>query len=59
VVSLATRPPAAEQTAGLIWRREMFANETASGERQRWYADYRVLSIVLLAITALVVIAYW
>lgn len=58
-VSLATPAPAAEKTAGLIWTRKVFAEETESLRGLPWYQNYRNLSLILLAATAIIVAIFW
>ncbi len=60
VVSLATAPPPpAEKTTGLIWTRRVFDEETTELKSVPWYQNYRILSIILLIITAIVVGMFW
>ena len=51
--SLATAPPAAEAIESLTWQGRVAEPKTA------WPLDYRVQSTVLLALTAIIVIAFW
>jgi SSS family solute:Na+ symporter len=57
-VSLATAPPDPEQLKGFIWSRSIFKAETAELQGMPWYKNYRILAIILMAITAVVVIPF-
>ncbi len=58
VVSLATAAPP-EETREFTWSRETFAAETAELARLPWWQNYRVLSLLLLLVTAVVVGLFW
>ncbi len=58
-VSLATPPPDSEVVRSYSWSRELFAAETAELAGIAWYRNYRVLSVLLLALTAVVVGIFW
>jgi SSS family solute:Na+ symporter len=58
-VSLATPAPQLDQVAPLTWSRQQFHIESEELRQVRWYANYRVLSVALLILTAAVVIANW
>lgn len=58
-VSLATAPPDAERIAPYVWSRQLLAEDSAALEGLPWYRNYRVLSVWLLALTAIVVVAWW
>lgn len=59
VVSLLTAPPAEEKVNNMIWTPAIFKAETKELENLPWYKNYRILSILLLLITAIIVIWYW
>jgi solute:Na+ symporter, SSS family len=59
VVSLATVPPPAEKTEVYIWTRRFYNADTATLRGTSWYLNYRVLSLLLLLLTALVVGMFW
>jgi solute:Na+ symporter, SSS family len=59
VVSLATVPPPAEKTEAYIWTRRFYNADTATLRGTSWYLNYRVLSLLLLLLTALVVGMFW
>ena len=56
--SLATPPPRAEQVRGCTWD-PAFWPPGAPGARPPWYADYRLLAALLLAVTATIVVWWW
>ena len=55
IVSLMTPAPSEEKTAGLIWESRMFKDETKELAGLPWYENFRILSVILLIITAIVV----
>ncbi|HMQ47690.1 MAG TPA: sodium:solute symporter [Saprospiraceae bacterium] len=57
-VSLATAPPPGEQVQQYTWQKAMFTAETAELKGLPWYKNYRVQSVILLIITALVLIMF-
>ncbi len=59
VVSLLTPPPAIEKVEHLTWNKRIFAEETEELKGLPWYQNYRILSIFLLLITAIVVGMFW
>jgi len=58
VVSLATKPPKIEDIDPYIWTPDDYRQETVSLKDVSWYANYRVLSVILLAATAWLVISF-
>jgi SSS family solute:Na+ symporter len=58
-VSLATPPPPADQIAEYTWSRSMLTEETEELKALPWYQNYRILSVILLILTALVVGFFW
>ena len=59
VVSLLTEPPKEEQIKAYIWTRAVYDAETQQLIGLPWYKNYRVLSLLLLVLTALVVGTFW
>lgn len=59
IVSLATAPPDAERVADYIWKPRLFREETIELSGLPWYQNYRILAIILLAITAVIVGYFW
>ncbi len=59
IVSLRTDPPSEEQVKPYLWTKEYYTEETALLKGVAWYKNYRVLSLLLCAITAWIVIAFW
>ena len=58
VVSLATAPPP-EATRQFTWSREMWVAEGTELAPLAWWQNYRVLSVLLLVVTAVVVGLFW
>ncbi len=58
VVSLLTPPPAPERVENTTWRPRIWRAETQELAAKPWYQNYRVLSVGLLALTAIMVI-WW
>ncbi|RMG71604.1 MAG: sodium transporter [Bacteroidetes bacterium] len=58
VVSLATAAPDPAQVDDYIWHRAMFRAETAELKALPWYKNYRILALILMAITALIVVPF-
>lgn len=59
VVSLITKAPAAEKVETLTWSTKFIKEETEELKNLPWYQNYRILSVILLVITALVVGFFW
>ena len=59
VVSLLTAKPPAEKIEAMTWKKEMFAAETEELKGLPWYQNYRILSVILLIITAIVIAMFW
>ncbi|NNG11287.1 MAG: sodium transporter, partial [Arenibacter sp.] len=55
LASLASSPPAPQKVEEYTYRKKLFAQETEELRGSAWYRNYRILAIILLAITALVV----
>jgi len=58
-VSLVTAPPSAAQVEQYTWRKSMLTEETEELRGMPWYQNYRILSVILLILTALVVGYFW
>ena len=58
-VSLATAPPSAAQVKQYTWRKSMLTEETEELRGMPWYQNYRILSVILLVLTAIVVGYFW
>lgn len=58
-VSLATAPPPAERTGDATWTPALWREEGRALAGKPWYANYRVQSAGLLALTAAVVAWWW
>lgn len=59
VVSLATEAPDAKKIEPYLWTRKLYDAETRELAGRPWYQNYRILSVLLLLVTAAVVGAYW
>ncbi|MCA6079176.1 sodium:solute symporter [Fulvivirga sedimenti] len=59
IISNAGAPPAAEKVDDLTWNRRIYTAETKELEGLPWYKNYRVLSVLLLILTAFIVIWFW
>ena len=59
VVSLATALPPAEKVAEYTYRKSLFKEETEELKTVPWYQNYRILSMILLVITAIIVGWFW
>jgi len=59
VVSLATKPQSEQQIREYTYKREMFKEESKDLAGLSWYKNYRILSVILLIVTALVVGFFW
>jgi SSS family solute:Na+ symporter len=58
VVSLVGETPDLEKTNELTWKRQYWSDETADLKRTPIWANYRVLTVIMLAATAGLVIAF-
>ncbi len=56
VVSLASAPPSEETVKTLTWTPQMYKDETEELKNVPWYLNFRVLGVILMAITAIIVI---
>lgn len=59
VVSLITKPQSEAQIEEYTYKREMFIEESKELVGLPWYKNYRILSVILLVITAIVVGFFW
>lgn len=59
IVSLSTAPPPAAKVEQYTWSKKFYDAETEELKVLPWYQNYRILSIILLIITAIVVISFW
>ena len=59
VVSLMTPAPAPEKVDGLTWSPAFYRAESRDLEGVPFYKNYRVQSVALIAITAVVVVMFW
>lgn len=57
--SLATAPPDANKVAELTWTLKFYQAETEELKGLPWFKNYRVLSLILSVITAIVVVMFW
>jgi SSS family solute:Na+ symporter len=57
-VSLFTAPPAPEVVSRYVWSPAFFRDETAGLAGTPWYQNYRILSLILLAITAVFIVVW-
>ena len=57
--SLMTAPPDASKVEPYIWTKEFYDAETADLKNVPWYQNYRVLSIGLSILTAIIVAMFW
>lgn len=58
-VSLATAPPDPERVRELTWTPSFFRAERAELAALPWYKNYRVQSAALVALTAVILAAFW
>ncbi|WP_299219575.1 sodium:solute symporter [uncultured Aquimarina sp.] len=59
IVSLATKPQSEQQIKEYTYKREMFREESKDLTGLPWYKNYRILSLILLIVTAVVVGFFW
>ncbi|WP_299187418.1 sodium:solute symporter [uncultured Aquimarina sp.] len=59
IVSLMTKPQSEEQIKEYTYKKEMFKEESKELIGLSWYKNYRILSVILLVITAVVVGFFW
>ena len=56
--SLTSAPPPPEKVTPFVWTRRAYDAETAALKTRKWYANYRILSLLLMALTAALVFAF-
>ncbi|SEL20057.1 solute:Na+ symporter, SSS family [Aquimarina amphilecti] len=59
IVSLLTKPQSEQQIKEYTYKKEMFREESKELVDLPWYKNYRILSVILLVITAIVVGFFW
>lgn len=59
VVSLATAPPDSEAIEEYVWSPAQWRAESSELAVGAWWQNYRILSVALLVLTAVIVGAYW
>ncbi|WP_299255989.1 sodium:solute symporter [uncultured Aquimarina sp.] len=59
VVSLSTKPQSEQQILEYTYKKEMFTEESNELAGLPWYKNYRILSVILLIVTALLVGFFW
>ena len=59
IVSMTTAAPTEEQVADFTYKRTLFTEETTELKALPWYKNYRILSILLLIVTAIIVGWFW
>ncbi len=59
VISHLTSPPPVEKVESMTWSKQIFKAETRELRGLPWYKNYRILSALLLLLTALIVIWFW
>ncbi len=59
VVSLASGPADPEKVAQYVWTKSLIHEETLEMQMLPWYKNYRILSIFLLILTAILVGYFW
>lgn len=59
LVSLATAAPVPEKVEGMTWSPSFYKEESAQLQGIAWYKNYRILSVLLLALTAVIIVAFW
>ena len=58
-VSHATAAPDPEKVASLTWTRKFYQEETEELRGLPWFKNFRVLSVILLILTAIIVVMFW
>lgn len=56
IISQFSPAPAQEKVEGMIWTKKIYTEETKELAGLPWYQNYRVLSVLLLILTAIIVI---
>ena len=58
-VSLLTTPPDNEKVESYIWTKKMYNAETEELKSMPWYQNYRILSLIILAVMVLIIGIFW
>ncbi len=58
-VSMATGPADPEKVASYVWTKSLIREETTELANLPWYQNYRILSVILLILTAILVGYFW
>jgi SSS family solute:Na+ symporter len=58
-VSLSTEEPAPEKIENTTWKPQDWENETRQLSDVPWYANYRILSSILVLVTLVIIIMFW
>jgi SSS family solute:Na+ symporter len=56
VISNMSPAPGADKTDDMIWTKRIYTDETSELALLPWYKNYRILSVILLILTAIIVI---
>ena len=59
IVSSLSAPPDQETVESMTWHIGLFKAETEELKDLPWYKNYRILALILLAVTAVVVGWFW
>lgn len=59
VVSLATPAPDDAKISAYIWEKKLYDEETEELKSVVWYKNFRILSVILLILTAILVLKFW
>ena len=59
LVSISTPAPAADKVDQYTYKKEMIAQDTEEFKGLPWYQHFRILSLILLVITAIIVGYFW
>jgi len=57
--SLLSSAPDAEKTAAFTWSRKFFNEESKELREVPWYQNYRIQSVILVIMAAILVISFW
>lgn len=58
VISSFSAAPTDEKLKGMIWSKQIYRDETKELVGLPWYKNYRVLSVILLILTAIIVLSF-
>lgn len=59
IASLSSELPDSSQVDAYTYKKELFTNESVELKTLPWYKNYRILSILLLIVTAIIVGIFW